>query len=95
MRDAGDGRFLPGLTVHATLVDARGEEVGTHVQPFLWHPWLFHYGRNWKVPGDGDYTLRVRVEAPEYDRHDHENGCRFVEPAEVEFSGVKIRTGQK
>jgi hypothetical protein len=95
VRDAGDGRSLPGLTVRATLVDPQGNEVGTHVQPFLWHPWLFHYGRNWTVPGDGAYTLRIRVEAPDYGRHDHENGRRFAVAAEVEFSDVKIRTGRK
>jgi hypothetical protein len=95
VRDASDRRFIPALEVYATLVDQGGEEVGTHRQPFLWHPWLYHYGRNWKVPGDGEYTLRVRIEAPEFPRHDKENGRRFAEPVEVEFQGVKIKTGQK
>lgn len=95
VRDAADGRFVPALSVHATLIDARGEEVGTNRQPYLWHPWLYHYGRNWCVPGDGEYTLRVRVEAPNFPRHDRVNGRRFEEDVEVEFTGVKIRTGQK
>src|SRR6266542_5903610 len=58
VRDAADGRFIPGLTVYATLLDRAGTEIGTHQQPFLWHPWLYHYERNWRVPGDGTYTLR-------------------------------------
>lgn len=95
VRDGADGRFTPGLKVHATLVDADGNEVGTHEQPFLWHPWLFHYGRNWKVPGEGTYTLRVRVDPPAFMRHDKKNGKRFAEPVEVEFSGVKVKTGRK
>ena len=95
VRDGADGRFVPGLSVSATLIDADGNEVGTHEQPFLWHPWLYHYGRNWKVPGDGMYTLRVRVEPPTYARHDKKNGVRYREPVEVEFRGVKIETGQK
>ena len=37
VRDGGDGRFVPGLTVHATLVDANPNEIGSHVQPLLWH----------------------------------------------------------
>jgi uncharacterized protein involved in high-affinity Fe2+ transport len=93
--DRADGRFLPGLTVHATLIDPQGNEVGTHRQPFLWHPWLYHYGRNWTVPGDGGYTLRVQVEAPDYPRHDRKNGLRYEEGAEVTFTNVRIRTGQK
>ena len=61
VRDGADGRFVPGLTVYATLIDRAGRKVGTHQQPFLWHPWLYHYGRNWRVPGDGEYTLQVPV----------------------------------
>jgi hypothetical protein len=95
VRDGADNRFIPGLTVQVTVVDAQGKEVGTHVQEFLWHPWLYHYGRNWRLPGDGEYTLRVRIEAPEFMRHDKTNGKRFAEPVEVEFSKVKIKTGQK
>lgn len=95
VRDGGDGRFVPGLEVFATLVDEAGREVGTHQQPFLWHPWLYHYGRNWTVPGDGTYTLRVRIEPPQFGRHDKENGKRYAEPVHVEFTDVKIKTGRK
>lgn len=95
VRDGADGRFIPGLQVFATLLDAQGTEVGTHEQPFLWHPWLFHYGRNWKVPGDGTYTLRVRIEPPTFARHDKVNGKRFAQAVEVEFKGLNVKTGQK
>lgn len=95
VRDASDRRFIPALKVYATLIGEDGKEVGTHRQPYLWHPWLYHYGRNWTVPGDGEYTLRVRIEMPEFPRHGKKNGRRFAEPVEVEFEGVKIKTGQK
>ena len=95
VRDAADRRFIPSLEVYVTLIDADGREVGTHRQSYLWHPWLYHYGRNWMVPGDGEYTLKVRVEAPNFPRHDKENGRRFAEPVEVEFKDVEIKTGQK
>ena len=94
VRDAGDGRFVPGVKVIATLVDPDGNEVGTHEQPLLWHPMIYHYGRNWVVPSDGEYTLRVRVEPPTFMRHDEVNGRRFVEPVEVEFEKVKVERGQ-
>ncbi len=95
VRDGSDRRFIPALTVHATLVDEDGKEAGTHLQPYLWHPWLYHYGRNWKVPGDGKYTLRVDIEAPNFPRHDKKNGLRYADPVRVEFTDVKIETGQK
>ena len=47
VRDVADGRFIPGLTMYATLLDHNGVEIGTHQQPFLWHSWMYHYGRNW------------------------------------------------
>ena len=92
--DASDGRFVPGCTVTGTLIDPDGNEVGTHEHPLLWHPMLYHYGRNWKVPADGTYTLKVRVEPPTFMRHDEINGCRFTEPVDTEFTGVKVERGQ-
>jgi hypothetical protein len=46
------------------------------------------------VPDGGEYTLRVRVEPPRFNRHDEVNGCRFTEPVEVEFRGVRVTPGQ-
>jgi hypothetical protein len=94
VQDAADKRFIPGLTVYVTLIDGSGE-LGTHLQPFLWHPWLFHYGLNWKLPADGEYTLRIRVDAPDFMRHDKENGRRYEQAVQVEFRNVRIKTGQK
>lgn len=95
VRDGADSRFVPGLTVYATLLDGDGNGVGTHQQPFLWHTWLYHYGRNRQVSGDGEYTLRIRIDPPNFGRHDKKNGKRFAEPVEVEFNGVKIKTDKK
>ena len=93
--DARDGRFIPGLKVHATLLDKDGTQVGSHVQPFLWHSWLLHYGRNWKVPHAGPYTLRIHIEPAAFPRHDKVNGKRFAEPVEAEFTDIKLDLGQK
>lgn len=59
VRGDADGRFIPGLTVVVTITGPDGSVVGSHEQPFLWHPWLYHYGRNWRVPGDGAYRIHV------------------------------------
>ena len=95
VRDAGDGRFVPGARVTVTVVDASGNEVGSHEHPLLWHPMLYHYGRNWRLPEDGEYTLRIRVDPPTFHRHDEVNGHRFTDPVDVEFTGVSIELGRE
>jgi Fe2+ transport protein len=94
VRDAADGRFIPGLEVDVTVVGDDGREIGTHRHPLLWHPYLYHYGRNWTVPGSGRYALRIRFAAPGFPRHDRKNGRRFETGAEVTFDRVRIKTGQ-
>jgi hypothetical protein len=37
VRDGADGRFVPGLTVLATVIDGEGPEIGTQRHPFVWH----------------------------------------------------------
>jgi hypothetical protein len=95
VRDGADGRFVPDLRVVVTLVTPAGDIVGTNEHPFLWHPWLYHYGRNWTVPVGGPHRILVEIDSPSFHRHDHENGRRFREPVEVEFTGVEITTGAK
>ncbi len=95
VRDAADGRMIPGLDVDVTVTDADGKEVGTHRQPLLWHPYLYHYGRNWHIPGDGTYRLRVRFNAPNFHRHDRKNGNRFNKGADVTFEEVILKTGRE
>lgn len=92
--DAADGRFVPGLEIEVTIETSDGREIGTHPMPFLWHPWLYHYGRNWHLPEEGDYRLRVRIAPPTFHRHDHKNGNRYTQPVEVAFTR-HIKPGQK
>ena len=93
--DAADGRFVPYLKIHATLTPESGETVGPTDIPFLWHPGLYHYGKNLKVPGDGRYTLQLRIEPPTFMRHDKVNGQRYAETVEVTFEGVEVKTGKE
>jgi uncharacterized protein involved in high-affinity Fe2+ transport len=94
VRDAADGRFIPGLHVRIHVDKVGGDHVGEGELPFIWHPWLFHYGQNWWVPGDGDYRVRVHVAPPTWHRHDKQNGNRYSQPADADFT-VTVKTGQK
>ena len=61
-----------------------------HQQPFIWHPWVYHYGRNWRVAEEGDYTLEISIKAPSFPRHDKKNGQRYADDVDVTFNNVKI-----
>lgn len=91
--DASDGRFVPAVKVTAALITPGGKELGPHEQELVWHPMLYHYARNWALPEDGEYILRVHIDPPEFMRHDEVNGRRFTAAVDVEFAGVKIERG--
>ncbi len=93
--DAGDGRFVPYLDIKATLTAPGGKKVGPMTIPFVWHPGLYHYGRNIKVPGDGKYKLKVEIAPPKFMRHDKTNGKRYAKSVTAEFKNVPVKTGKE
>lgn len=92
--DAADHRFIPALEIEARLEAEDGGTVGPFKVPFLWHPGLYHYGANIKVPKAGKYDVTVKIAPPRFARHDKTNGKRYAAPVEVSFPGVDIKTGQ-
>ncbi|MFY1636789.1 iron transporter [Solwaraspora sp. WMMB335] len=92
--DAADGRFVPGLDVQIA-VSRDGRPVVAAGLPFLWHPFLHHYGGNAAVPGPGPYDVTVRIAPPEFMRHDPVNGRRYAAPVEVRFDQVTFANGRK
>ncbi len=92
--DGSDGRFVPGLDVTVTLLDG-DRELFSHPAPFLWHPFLHHYGFNAAIPSAGPFTVRVEIQPPTWMRHDPANGKRFPEPVQVTFADVEFEPGRK
>ncbi|MEU4245691.1 iron transporter [Actinoplanes sp. NPDC026619] len=92
--DAADGRFVPGLEVHVE-VTADGRPLVSTELPFLWHPFLYHYGSNAQLPGEGPYDVTVRIGAPHFMRHDPVNGKRYAEPVTARFEKVRFASGRK
>ncbi|SDZ20464.1 Fe2+ transport protein [Micromonospora pattaloongensis] len=92
--DAGDGRFVPGLSVSVELARDGGAVLHAEL-PFLWHPFLHHYGANARVPDTGPYDVTVRVGPAQFMRHDPVNGRRYAQPVDVHFAGVRLSNGRK
>jgi uncharacterized protein involved in high-affinity Fe2+ transport len=93
--DAADGRFVPMLDITLTVSDSDDRELFTTPMPLLWHPYLYHYGANAKVPDEGPFTIRVHIDPPAFMRHDPVNGKRFETPVDVEFPRRKFELGRK
>ncbi len=92
IRDAATGRLLPGLNVRATILDSRKREIDTYAMPFMWHPWMSHYGLNVAVPGNGRYMIRVRAEAPAFRRYGSSALKAFNSAIDVEMRGLRFVT---
>jgi len=84
IRDKFTKRFIPYLNVQITLTNKETEKITEKNLPFIWHPWLYHYGANIEIE-PGTYTLEIYAEAAEFSRHDEENGKIMTESIEAKF----------
>jgi hypothetical protein len=90
VQDKEDLRFIPGLIIHVRLFDKDGKLNGEKDIPFIWHPFLLHYGINWKIEGEGDYTAEVTIKAPTFCRHDEYLGERYKNDVTVTLGPVHL-----
>jgi alkyl sulfatase BDS1-like metallo-beta-lactamase superfamily hydrolase len=85
-----DKRFMGGLDITCKLFDSDGKLIGEKVQPYIWHPFLDHYGVNWVIPGEGDYTAEVTIKRPTFCRHDEFIGKLFQNDVTVKLGPVHL-----
>lgn len=95
VRDKEDLRFIPQLSVYINVFDKNGNEVVSSELPFLWHPFLFHYGADVHLPEDGRYNAEVKIERPDFGRHDENKGKRYEKSIKSKFPTINITTGRK
>ena len=95
VQDKDDKRFLPSLDVECTLFDdEKNEIVRLHI-PFIWHPFLFHYGMNTTIPKKGNYTAEITIKKPLFHRHDQTYGMRYQNDVTVELGPLLLTPGRK
>ncbi|HEU4571811.1 MAG TPA: hypothetical protein VFR93_03925 [Candidatus Limnocylindrales bacterium] len=95
VRDRRDGRFLPNLDVRMRLLDERDRVVADTEVPFIWHPFVLHYGVDGAIPAEGDYTAEVAIPAPRWHRHDEVRGRRYAKDVTVRLGPVHLTPGTK
>lgn len=80
-----DFHFIKDLSVNVSVYDQKGTLIGEHQHFYHPRPELHNYGQNWILPGDGIYSIVVKIE-----NQNDETGKNYS----VKFSNVKIQTGQ-
>lgn len=94
VRDKEDRRFIPNLNIKAKIFNEDDELVVEKDCPFLWHPFLYHYGAMFEIPKEGKYTVEVSFPAPDFHRHDEVKGKRFEEGVQVKIP-IEMETGRE
>ncbi len=95
VQDAHDRRFIPGLEIVCRVIALDGDEVGEKKQPFLWHPFLYHYGANWQIPKEGEYMFDLDIKRPAFMRHDEVHGERYKADVSVQLGPLSLEPGIK
>lgn len=95
VRDKKDKRFIPNLKIKGKVYSEKGDLIAEKDFPFLWHPFLYHYGAMLEIPESGTYTVEVNFPAPEFLRHDEIKGKRFEKGVNEKIGSIKLETGRK
>jgi hypothetical protein len=90
VQDKDDKRFLPELEITAEVIDGEQNSMGVKSCPFLWHPYIFHYGSMWNLSGKGTYSVKLTIKRPKFGRHDEVFGKRYLRDVAVTFDNVQI-----
>ncbi len=95
VQDKLDGRFLPHLEVSCKLLDESDQITEEKTVPFIWHTFLFHYGTNWQIPKEGEYTGVITIKQPHFHRHDEVAGKRYLKDVIVTLGPIHLKPGRK
>lgn len=93
VQDAGDHRFVPGLKLRCTLKDGGGNGLGEFEVPFQWHPFIFHYGTDIELPGEGDFSFSLTIAQPQFARHSRTHGERYKSAVQAYFGPLHLKPG--
>ncbi len=94
VRDKKDKRFIPGLKIKGKVYDDQDNLIIDTDFPFLWHPFLLHYGAFFKIPKSGKYRVQVEIPAPTFHRHDEIKGKRYEKDVKVDIE-IEMETGRE
>jgi hypothetical protein len=88
--ESATGRIVPDVPITVAVVDEAGKVVQERDLSFYYST-FFHYADNFSIPRQGDYTLRVTIGAPAFNRHGEPGTTApLSKGATVEFDDVAL-----
>lgn len=94
VQDKQDSRFVPHLNIFYELRDIDNNFISQDFLPFVWHPIVYHYGKNIEIPLEGEYKIKLTIKAPEFLRHDEMLGKRYESDVTIELGPIDMKPGQ-
>ena len=91
-RDPRTGRYVPAARVTTETIGPGGGNPRQDT-PQLWHSWLYHFGKNVRVPRSGKYRLDVTVTPTPVAHYERQTGDAWWDPVSVSFADAEIKTG--
>ncbi len=95
VQDVKDKRFIPQLKIEATIITQHNKPLQTIDLPFIWPPFLYHYGTNISIPTEGQYFVRITIKKPNFCRHDQELGKRYQNDVSLTLGPLNLTPGRK
>ncbi len=90
IQDRDDKRFVPYLDVIIRVYDKGGDLITEAKAPFIWHPFVYHYGFDTPIENDGEYYIEVTVKSPKFDRAHRSLGKKYTEDLITRIGKVEI-----
>ena len=91
LKNTIDQRPLPDAGVSLFITDQNNRVIISKPMIMLWSIPGYHYGNNFTLPAQGNYTVTISVTPPTFARHHKQAGNRFSSPAQVTFQSVALK----
>jgi hypothetical protein len=90
IQDRDDKRFVPNLEISVRIFDNEGTVITESDAPFMWHPYVFHYGLETVLPDEGEYIVEVKIQKPGFARHTKNHGKRYQSTVTARLDPIKV-----
>jgi len=86
-----DQKPLPNAGIKVSIYDKNNKLRESKRMIMMWSVTDYHYGNNFTIPADGNYTVKVEITPPMFARLHKNVGKKFFSSAKVTFRNVALK----